>query len=103
IRAGRPLEAERVLRRSIDISMASGTEEAVQAMPLVNYARALFELGKLDQAGDYAERGFAKAQEAGDEVPIREGLLLLAAIYREKGDLGRAARVASEAAAHFER
>ena len=62
IRAGRPLEAERVLRRSIDISMASGTEEAVQAMPLVNYARALFDLGKLDQAGDYAERGLAKAQ-----------------------------------------
>jgi serine/threonine-protein kinase len=102
IRAGRPLEAERVLRRSIDISMASGTEEAVQAMPLVNYARVLFDLGKLDQAGDYAERGLAKAQKAGDEVPIREGLLLLAAIYRGKGDRHRASRMVSEAAARFE-
>ena len=103
IRAGRPLEAERVLRRSIDISMASGTEEAVQAMPLVNYARVLFDLGKLDQAGDYAERGLAKAQAAGDEVPIREGLLLLAAIYRDKGDRDRASRMVSEAAARFDR
>jgi tetratricopeptide (TPR) repeat protein len=103
IRAGRPLEAERVLRRSIDISMASGTEEAVQAMPLVNYARALLDLGKLDQAADYAERGLAKAQAAGDEVPIREGLLLLAAIYRGKGDRDRASRMVSEAAARFDR
>ncbi|HEY1338032.1 MAG TPA: serine/threonine-protein kinase, partial [Bryobacteraceae bacterium] len=103
IRAGRPLEAERVLRRSIDISMASGTEEAVQAMPLVNYARTLFELGKLDQAGDYAARGLAKAREAGDQVPIREGLLLLAAIYRGKGNLDRAAGVVSQAAVYFNR
>src|SRR5262249_43595961 len=103
IRAGRPLEAERVLRRSIDISMASGTEEAVQAMPLVNYARVLFDLGKLDQARDYAERGLAKAKDTADEVPIREGLLLLAAIYRNQGDRDRASRTVSEASARFER
>jgi tetratricopeptide (TPR) repeat protein len=103
IRAGRPLEAERVLRRSIDISMANGTEEAVQAMPLVNYARALYELSKLDQAADYAERGLAKAQATGDQVPTREGLLLLAAIYREQGNQERAARVVSEAAEYFKR
>jgi len=103
IRAGRPLEAERVLRRSIDISMASRSEESVQAMPLVNYARALFELGKLDQAADYAERGLAEAQAIGDEVPIREGLLLLAAIYRDQGNRDRAARVVSKAAEHFKR
>jgi len=103
IRAGRPLEAERVLRRSIDISMAKGTEEAVQAMPLVNYARALYELSKLAQAADYAERGLAKAQATGDQVPTREGLLLLAAIYREQGNQERAARVVSEAAEYFKR
>jgi serine/threonine-protein kinase len=103
IRAGRPLEAERVLRKSIDISMASGTEDAVQAMPLVNYARVLLDLGKLEQARDYAERGLAKAQEAGDEVPIREGLLLLAAIYRDQGNLDRAAKLVSEAAERFDR
>ena len=49
------------------------------------------------------ERGLAKAKETGDEVPIREGLLLLAAIYRDKGDRDRASRMVSEAAARFER
>jgi serine/threonine-protein kinase len=103
IRAGRPLEAERVLRKSIDISKASGTEEAVQAMPLVNYARVLLDLGKSEQARDYAERGLAKAKQAGDDVPTREGLLLLAAIWRDQGHLDRAARLVSEAAARFDR
>jgi len=103
IRAGRPLEAERVLRKSIDISMANGTEDAVQAMPLVNYARVLLDLGKLEQARDYAERGLAKAKQAGDEVPTREGLLLLAAICRDQGNLDRAAKLVSEAAVRFDR
>jgi serine/threonine-protein kinase len=103
IRAGRPLDAARVIRRSIRISMASGTEESVQAMPLVNYARALYDVNKLDEAQEYAERGLAKAQKVGDEKPIREGLLLLAGIYRGKGDLDRAAKVVSEAATRFDR
>jgi serine/threonine-protein kinase len=103
IRAGRPLEAARVLRRSIDISVTGGTEESVQAMPLVNYARALFDLGKFDEAQEYAERGLLKAQQAGDEVPVREGLLLLAGIYRAKHDLNHAAEMVSQAAARFDR
>jgi eukaryotic-like serine/threonine-protein kinase len=103
IRAGRPRDAARVLRRSIDISMTSGTEESVQAMPLVNYARAAFDLSQFDEAQEYAERGVAKAQQAGDEVPVREGLLLLAGIYRAKGDLDRAGVAVSEAAARFDR
>jgi serine/threonine-protein kinase len=103
IRAGRPLDAERVLRKSIDISMASGTEEAVQAMPLVNYARVLLDLGKLEQARDYAERGLAKAKQEGDEAPTREGLLLLAAICRDQGNLDCAAKLVSEAEARFDR
>jgi tetratricopeptide (TPR) repeat protein len=83
--------------------MTSGTEESVQAMPLVNYARALFDLGRLAEAVDYAERGVAQAKQRGDDAPLRDGLLLLAGIYRAKGDLDRAASVASEAAARFER
>jgi eukaryotic-like serine/threonine-protein kinase len=103
IRAGRPLDAAKVLRQSIDISMTSGTEESVQAMPLVNYARALFDLSRLAEARDYAERGLAKARKAGDEVPLREGLLLLAGIYRGQGDLDGAERALSEATVRFER
>jgi serine/threonine-protein kinase len=74
ILAGRPLEAEKALKRSIEISMTGGSQESVQAMPLVNYARVLFDLNRLGDAREYAERGLAKAQQAGDEQPIREAL-----------------------------
>jgi tetratricopeptide (TPR) repeat protein len=96
------MEAAKVLRRSIEISMTDGTEGSVQAMPLVNYARAMFDLGKLDQAQEYAQRGLAKAKQTGDETPVREGLLLLAGIYREKGNLDRSRRFVSEAVLRFE-
>jgi tetratricopeptide (TPR) repeat protein len=103
ILAGRPFEAEKALRRSIEISMTSGSEESVQAMPLVNYSRALFELNRLEEARDYAERGLAKAQAAGDEQPVREAMLLLAGIYRGQGDLDRAAGMLSVASTRFHR
>jgi serine/threonine protein kinase/Tfp pilus assembly protein PilF len=94
--AGRPLDAEKVLRHSILVSQADSTEQAVQSMPLVNYARALYGLGRLDEAADYAERGYAKAQQGGDEQAAGQALLLRTSIYRGKGDLERAARMLSE-------
>jgi eukaryotic-like serine/threonine-protein kinase len=96
ILAGRPLEAEKVLRRAIDIDRADHTETTVQPMPLVNYARVLYELGQLDEAADYAERGYAQAQQAGDETAVNQVLLLQASIYRSKGDIHSAGRVLSE-------
>jgi eukaryotic-like serine/threonine-protein kinase len=94
--AGRPLEAERVLKRAIDIARTNGAEQTVQPMALVNYARALYELGRLNEAADYAERGYAKALQAGDDVPLEQALLLRAGIYRGKGDLERAEKMLSE-------
>jgi tetratricopeptide (TPR) repeat protein len=95
--AGRPLEAEKVLRRSIDISRTDRTETTVQPIPLINYARVLYELRRLDEAFDYVERGYTQAQQAGDETAIDQALLLQASIYRGKGDLHNASRVLSEA------
>lgn len=93
---GRPLEAEKVLRRSIAISHDNRGEEAVSPMLLINYSRALRELGRLDEAADYAERGYAKAQQAGDAMAAGQVLFLRASIYRAKGDLKRAAKMLSE-------
>lgn len=96
ILAGRPLEAEQVLRRSIAISRDRDSDQTVQPQPLVNYARALDEAGRFDQAAGYAERGYAKAQQVGDEVPLSQALLLRASLYRQAGDLVRAERMLSE-------
>jgi serine/threonine-protein kinase len=94
--SGRPLDAERVLARALAISRDSQGEGTASPMILVNYARALQDLGRVDQAADYAERGHAKAVQAGDNVAISQALLLRASIYRGMGDLDRSEQMLSE-------
>jgi serine/threonine protein kinase/tetratricopeptide (TPR) repeat protein len=93
---GRPLDGERVLRRGVEISRAGQTEEAVAPMLLVNYARSLLELQRLNEAADYAERGYAKAQQAGAQVVIGQSLLLRSRIYKEQGRLTDAEAMLAE-------
>jgi tetratricopeptide (TPR) repeat protein len=83
---GRPADAERIYRRAIDISRTDETEAAVSPMLLINYARALLELGRANEAKDYAERGRAKALDVGDEVIINQSLLISIAIDVARGD-----------------
>jgi len=93
---GRPIEAERILRRAIEISRADEAEKDVSPMLLINYSRALRDIGRLDQAAEYAERGFAKAQQVGHDVVVRQALLLMQSTYRGQGDLARAESTLSE-------
>jgi tetratricopeptide (TPR) repeat protein len=94
---GRPLEAEKVLRRAIDIGRDDRGEETVSPILLTNYARVLNVLSRRDEAADYSERATAKAQEVKNEVAYNQSLLVRERIYREQGDLKRAAEVLSEA------
>jgi eukaryotic-like serine/threonine-protein kinase len=94
--SGRPLEAEALFLRAIDISRADQTEQDVSPMLLINYARTLRELGQSDEAVDYAERGHAKGVETGNQLVTNQSLLLLARIYRDRGDLARAGAMLSE-------
>ena len=57
ILAGRPLEAESVLRRSMAISRASQSDETVQPMVLINSARVLHDLGRFDEASRLCRTG----------------------------------------------
>jgi tetratricopeptide (TPR) repeat protein len=88
-RAGRPLDAERALRRSIAISREGEGEDAVPVSTLANYGQALYELGRLDEAASYCERAYAKGKKAGDEIAVSQTLLHLARVYRAQGDLKR--------------
>jgi len=87
--SGRMLEAERIYRRAIDISRADNSVERVQPRELNNYAAVLRELSRLPEAADFAERAYAKAEEAGDTVSSNQCLLLRARIYRDQRDLAR--------------
>ena len=84
------------LRRAFEISRADQTEDVVSPMLLVNYARTLRELHQINEAADYAERGYAKAQRSGAQVVIGQSLLLRAQIYMDQGDLQRAAAMLDE-------
>lgn len=93
---GRPRDSEIILRRAIEISRAGQTEDAVAPMLLVNYARSLHELHQLNKAADYAERGYAKAQQSGAQVVIGQSLLLRSLIYLDMGDHSRATAMLNE-------
>ena len=93
---GRPLEAEKLYRRAIDISRADASEDAVSPMVLNNYARSLRDLDRLDEAADYAERACAKAKGSGHQLGIMQSLLERARIYRQRGDPARSAAMLDE-------
>ena len=94
--AGRPLEAEKIYRKVIDISRDSSTEDAVSPMVLTNYARVLRELDRYPQAADYSERAYNKAKKTEDELVISQSLLERARIYRLQHDLVRAESMIAE-------
>jgi len=87
---GRPLEAERLLRRSIEIHSADASEAAVSPMVLTNYAQQLDDLGRSDEARSYAETAYRAALQADDEVVVNQTLLRLARICRSQHDYARA-------------
>jgi len=96
--SGRPLEAEKLFRRAIEVSRVDPSEQGVSPMLLINYARTVAELDRLGEAADYAERGYAKAMEEGDQVVTNQSLLVRARIYRLQGNLASAEAMLAEVA-----
>src|SRR5262249_47985496 len=94
--AGRPAEAEVLFRRAVDISRADETGRGVSPMLWINYARAINNLGRTDEAMRFAERGYNEALEAGNQLVMNQGLLLRARIYREQGELSRSEAALAE-------
>jgi tetratricopeptide (TPR) repeat protein len=93
---GRPLDAERVFRRAIDISRVDANEETVSPMLLINYARVLRDLGRVDEAADYVDRGYAKARQVDAQVVIYQSLFLQSVIHLDRNDLARMDAVLDE-------
>jgi serine/threonine-protein kinase len=93
---GRALEAEKIFKRALQIEREGGTDENVSPMLLINYGRALRELGRLGEAEDFVERGYARAQKFGYEVVIIQASFLKAGIYRARRDFTRAESTLSE-------
>jgi serine/threonine protein kinase/Tfp pilus assembly protein PilF len=93
---GQPLRAEKLFRRAIDISRAGQTDETVSPILLNNYAKTLYQLGRLEEAADYAGRAYVKAQRIGDEMVIYQSLYGRALICIEQHDFNQAAASLAE-------
>jgi serine/threonine-protein kinase len=100
---GRPLEAEQSLRRAIHIGSTDGSGYGVRPILLNNLARLLRELNHLDEARDFVERAYTRARAAADELAVSQSLLNRAGLYRERGDLARAAASIDELAPRLAR
>ncbi len=94
--AGRPLEAEKAFRRAIDISRNNQTVDAVLPALLHNYSGTLRELGRVQEAADYAERAHQKAIKEGDPIVSAQSQLEMARIYRDQHDFEHAAAMLTE-------
>jgi eukaryotic-like serine/threonine-protein kinase len=102
-RLGRPLEAERLYRRAIDVSRVDKTEETVSPMVLNNYAKTLRQLGRLEEAADYAERACLKAKQVDNQLVIYQALYVQALIYLDKGDVTRASAMLADVEPRLQR
>jgi len=78
---GRPLEAEKMYRRSREITSINGSLDLVSPNLMNNYARSLRELARLSEAANYAERACTRARSNGSHSALNHLLLELAKIY----------------------
>ena len=72
---GRPLEAEKIERRVLDLTQDGNSVEVSTAMTLNNYAKMLRKLNRLDEAAAYAQRSYDKAQTEHNQLVIGQSLL----------------------------
>jgi eukaryotic-like serine/threonine-protein kinase len=90
--AGRPHEAEKLERRAIDL-----TPQSEPPARLFGYSEDLRNLGRLDEAGIYAERAYAIAQREKDQILVYQSLFYRFRVYLDQNDLKRAATALAEA------
>jgi serine/threonine-protein kinase len=88
---GRPLEAERLFRRVVDISSAA-SDATVDSIVWNNLARTLFDLGRPREALTLAVRAHRGAVAHGDSLVADQALLLQARLRVMTGDTARARR-----------
>ncbi len=81
---GRQLEAERIYRRSIEISRTDQTESTVPPVLLYNYASVLRELGRSAEAASYLESAATKARENNNQILVDQADLLKARMYTDQ-------------------
>jgi eukaryotic-like serine/threonine-protein kinase len=93
---GRPLEAERVLRRALAVTNRSAWPHLFDPGIHLMMARFLSLLHRWPEAASHAARAYEDARRDGDEFTATSARLLQASLFRQLGDEARAARLLVE-------
>lgn len=88
--AGRPLEAEPLYRHAIAISRSDQANHGLGAWLLRDYATTLRDLGKFEEAENYAEQAYSRALEQGEVMMADTALLQLFQIRLQARNLKKA-------------
>jgi eukaryotic-like serine/threonine-protein kinase len=94
--AGRPLEAEKIYVRIMDISRNRPSQDAISPMTLNNYARTLRELNHIPEAAETAGRAYTQAVQLKNELVVNQALLERSRIYVLQHDPRLAAEMLAE-------
>jgi serine/threonine-protein kinase len=97
---GRTLDAERMFRRSVEISRGT-SDDRVDPILWNNLARTLFDLARYDEGIALASRAREGALARGDAIVADQALLLLARMHLVRGDVERGAAMLAEVESHF--
>jgi tetratricopeptide (TPR) repeat protein len=100
---GQPLRAAALLRRAIALSSSDGAEASVSPMLLNNFAHVLADLDQVAESSRYAERAYADARRAGDEVVVNMALVMRAEAYRRLNNFAGAEQALIEVQPRLER
>jgi eukaryotic-like serine/threonine-protein kinase len=93
---GRTLEAEQIERRALDLTSDGNSGEESTAMILNNYAKMLRKLNRLDEAANYAQRSYDKAQSEHNKLVTGQSLLERARIAISQHKFAQASELLSE-------
>ena len=95
-RAGRPLDAERCLHRTIEIERQVSSTNGVSPTSLSVYSDILIELGRITEAAEYAQQGYQVGSQTGDSTALQNALFQLAEVYRAQSDLSRSDKMLAQ-------
>jgi tetratricopeptide (TPR) repeat protein len=93
---GRTLEAEQIERRALDLTNDGNSVEVSTSMILNNYAKMLRKLNRLDEAANYAQRSYDRAQSEHNQLVTGQSLLERARIAISQRKFTQASELLSE-------
>ena len=98
---GRPRDSERLLRRSVAISSASGSDALVEPVLWGNLSIVALDLGRHDEAIVLADRSYQEALARNEQVVATQSLLGRVRARIAKGVLDESAALLDEAEARY--